>query len=166
METKDEVKAISLQDCINEYAEQTRVREEETQREEAEEFAKREELTKEAFAKIGLTSFAVQGSFAFFNMDGLMVTFVVGKWKYGAYGVYRILDEVCGQCGKNFVTAEYDLSAKGIGGLLVNPQKRYHDCPNWISSTVALPVVQKSTREQLMDALDAYLESRQINTES
>lgn len=156
---------ITLQDCINAYSQNNLARLEKQKEEEQEQNRIIEENTRAAFESIGLEPYGICGSYAYFNMDGLKVTLVARKWKYGQHGFFRVLDETCGSCGQHYATDEMSLDMDNIGLALVSPQKRYHDCPNWDLQSIDLPVVHKSAREQLIDALDAYLDSRLIQAE-
>lgn len=158
---------VTLQDCVNAYLEQKKAYDEQTEQEAREKMERAEQVTREGFEKIGLEPYSVSGSMAFFDLGGLKVTFIVKAWKYGSHGVYRKLDETCPKCHDHFYSDEFELNIENIGALLTNPQKRYHDCPEWNSSVTSdLPVVEKSAGEKLLEALDFYMASQRVMLEN
>lgn len=160
-------KPVTLQDCINAYAERKKINEAQSEQEARENMERAEQVTREGLEKIGLEPYAVRGSMAFFDLNGLKVTFIVKAWKYGSYGVYRKLDETCPQCHDHYYSDEFEITIENIGWLLLDPQKRFHDCPEWNRSVTSdLPVVEKSAGEKLLEALDLYMASQRAMLEN
>ena len=147
----------TLHDCIAVYEEQQTERAEEAKAEEVKKRIEQGEQTLEAFLKMGLQPQRVEGTKAVFEFEGKEIVLLVNKWKYGNFGFYRVLDDVCPACEWHFVTDEYELRPENIGWAISDPQMRFHDCQNWNVVKSSFEPKTKTSREVFMDALDAYI---------
>jgi hypothetical protein len=150
----------TLNDAVELYKQASQKRIEERLNELVEKNAETEKFVRDAFETIGLTPSQITGESALFEFQDEEVLFFVRRWKYDAVGIQRQLEQ-CPRCEYALYSDEYELTLENIGWLLIDPQKKHHECwgldvdPNPISKAV-----EKSTAEKLVELVDQLIDER------
>ena len=143
--------AIELWNTEKDRREAARLEEEDAALKESEEFVK------EQFEKLELTPVLIQGNHAYFHFQNEEIHLALRRWKYGACGFYRVLG-ICGRCGNQTYTDEYELNLENIGWVLSDPNTAYHEC--WIAPQDKAGFVEKTTVERLVDLVNDLIEEK------